>query len=113
MHFKTHQRGDIVIYDIEWDFKITDDIPAALHNDVKSHLKSGVRWFIFDLAGVKFMDSYGLGEIVACFISISNQKGKLKLANLPSRISNMFKVAGLDPIFDIFDSEEAAVKDFQ
>ena len=110
MEFETRKINDIVIYDIKWEFKIIDEMSVALHDDVKSQLKSGKRHFIFNLEGVKYMDSLGLGEIVASFISISKLGGKLILTNLLPRIRLMFEVTGLNKIFEIIDDEKAAIE---
>lgn len=112
MDFKTREINDIVIYDIEWEFKVVEEKPVALQDDVKSQLSSGRRHFVFNLAGVKYMDSDGLGEIVASFISIGKLGGKLKLTNLLPRISLMFETTGLEKVFEIADDVEAAVENF-
>ncbi len=112
MEFETRKTNDIIIYDIKWEFKIIEEMPVELHDDVKSQLRSGKRHFLFNLKGVKYMDSFGLGEIVASFISISNLGGKLKLTNLIPRIHHMFEVSGLIKIFEIVDDEKTAIKNF-
>ena len=112
MEFETRKINDIVIYDIKWEFKIVEEMPFPIHDDVKSQLKSGKKHFLFNLKDVKYMDSYGLGEIVASFISISNLGGKLKLTNLIPRIRLMFEVTGLNKVFEIIDDDKAAIKNF-
>jgi anti-anti-sigma factor len=112
MEFRTREIADVVIYDIKWEFKLIEDIPIALHDDVKSHLNSGKRRFLFNLKNVKYMDSYGLGELVASFISISNVGGKLKLVNLIPRIRLMFEVTGLVKVFEIAEDEKTAIGEF-
>jgi len=112
MDFKTRKINDIVIYDIEWEFKIVDEMPIALHDDVRSQLKSGKRHFLFNLKNVNYLDSTGLGEIVASFISISNLGGKPKLTNLIPRIRLMLEVTGLIKIFEIVEDEKTAIKNF-
>lgn len=112
MKFKTRKTNDIVIYDIEWQFKIVDEMSLELHIDVRSQLEEGKRHFLFNLKNVEYMDSFGLGEIIGSFISISNRGGKLKLTNLVPRIRLMFETTGLVRIFDIFENEETAIKDF-
>lgn len=112
MEFKIREINDIVIYDVKWEFKIIEEMPVALHDDVKSQLKSGKRHFLFNLKDVKYMDSKGLGEIVASFISISKLGGKLKLSNLIPKIRLMLEVTGLIKVFEIVDNEESAIKNF-
>jgi anti-sigma B factor antagonist len=112
MEFKKREISDIVIYDIKWEFKIIDDVPVVLHQDVKSQLNKGKRHFLFNLKGVTYLESLGLGEIVGCLISISNRGGKLKLINLKPKIRLMLDVTGLINIFKIVDDEETAIKEF-
>jgi hypothetical protein len=61
MHFETREIDDVIVYDVKWKFKITDERPVALHDDVKSQLKSGKIHFLFNLKDVEYMDSFGLG----------------------------------------------------
>ena len=112
MEFNTRERNDIVIYDIKWEFKLLEEMPVALHIDVKIQLKEGKKNFLFNLKDVEYMDSFGLGEIVGSFISISNLGGKLKLTNLAPRIRLLFETTGLMKVFTIADDEETAIKDF-
>lgn len=112
MEFKTRGIGDIVIYDIKWEFKVVEDASVELHQDVKNQLQKGKRNFLFNLTDVEYMDSDGLGEILGSYISISKLGGKLKLTNLVPKIRIMFKAAGLMKIFEIVDDEETAIKDF-
>ncbi len=112
MEFETRERNDIVVYDIKWEFKLIDEMPIALHKDVKSQLETGKSNFLFNLKDVKYMDSFGLGEIVGSFISISNRGGKLKITNLVPRIRLMFETTGLMKVFTIVDDEETAIKNF-
>jgi len=112
MEFKIREINNIVIYDIKWEFEIIEEIPISLHEDVKSQLNKGKRHFLFNLKDVTFLESLGLGEIVGCLISVSNREGKLKLSNLIPRIRLMLEITGLIKVFEIFDDEETAIKDF-
>jgi anti-anti-sigma factor len=112
MDFKTREIDGIIVYDIKWEFELVEEMPVALHRDVKSQLESGKRKFLFNLKNVKYMDSFGLGEIVGSFISISNQEGKLKLTNLVPRIRTMFETTGLMKVFTIAENESTAIKNF-
>jgi anti-sigma B factor antagonist len=110
MEFKTREIDDIVIYDIKWEFKIREDIPVALHKHLKNQLKMGKKQFLFNLKDVTYLESLGLGELVGCSISISKVGGKLILINVLPKIRLMFKVTGLENVFEIADDEETAIK---
>jgi stage II sporulation protein AA (anti-sigma F factor antagonist) len=112
MEFETREINDIVIYDIKWEFKIIDEMPTSLHENVKSQLEMGKRNFLFNLKDVNYLGSLGLGLLLGSFISISKLGGKLKLTNLIPKIRLMLEVTGLIKVFKIVDDEETAIKEF-
>ncbi|UCE42966.1 MAG: STAS domain-containing protein [Candidatus Aminicenantes bacterium] len=112
MEFETREINDVVIYDIKWEFKMIEEMPTYLHENVKSRLKVGKRNFLFNLEDVTYLESLGLGVLVGSFISISNLGGRLKLTNLAPKLHLLFEVTGLIKIFDIVDNEETAIAEF-
>jgi anti-anti-sigma factor len=112
MEFEIREINNIVIYDIKWEFKIIDEMSPSLQNHVKSQLEIGKRNFLFNLKDVTYLESLGLGILVANLISISNLGGKLKLTNLAPKLRLLFEVTGLIKIFEIVDDEETAIEDF-
>ena len=112
MEFEIREINNIIIYDIKWEFKIIDEMSPSLQNHVKSQLEIGKRNFLFNLKDVTYLESLGLGILVANLISISNLGGKLKLTNLAPKLRLLFEVTGLIKIFEIVDDEETAIEDF-
>ena len=58
------------------------------------------------------MDSTGLGELVSVFVTVRNYKGTLKLVTLTDRMRELFEVAKLVQVFDVFDDEADALQSF-
>ena len=58
------------------------------------------------------MDSTGLGELVSVFITVQNHKGTLKLVALTDRMRELFEVAKLVQVFDVFDDEADTLQSF-
>jgi anti-sigma B factor antagonist len=112
MEFTTRENNDIVIYDIRWEFKLIDEMPASLHNHVKGQLEAGKRNFLFNLKDVTYLESLGLGILVANLISISNLEGKLILTNLAPKLRTLLEITGLIDIFNIVPSEKTALESF-
>lgn len=112
MEFEIREINDIVIYDIKWEFKIIEEMPTSLHENVKSQLEKGKRNFLFNLEDVKYLESLGLGLLVGSLISVSNLGGNLKLINLAPKLRLLFEVTGLIKVFEIVDDEETAIKNF-
>jgi anti-sigma B factor antagonist len=85
---------------------------VQLREAVDAELGSGQKKIVLDLAAVKSMDSSGLGELVRTKLTATRRDAAVKLANLDLRVYELLTVAQLVPLFDIYDSEAAAVSSF-
>jgi anti-anti-sigma factor len=59
---------------------------------------------------VHYIDSTRLGEIIAAHISATRQGGSLKLIATPARILELLRMAGLDTVFEHYDTAEDAAR---
>jgi len=75
-------------------------------------LDEGKKHVVVDLAGVKFMNSSGLGMLISGFTTMKNGGGALKLAKATEKINSLLVITKLITIFENFDSVEEAVKSF-
>ena len=62
---------------------------------------------------VGFIDSFGVGEILASYISTHNLGGKLKLTRISKKLYLIFQVTMLTKVLDIFENEDAALQSFR
>ncbi len=69
--------------------------------------------FVFDMSRCDFVDSTGLGTIVACLKSASQGGGDIHIANLQSKPRMVFDITRAHKIFHIFDDLEAAIISFE
>ena len=67
---------------------------------------------LIDLGGVDYIDSAGLGALVAARASALHQGAELKLANLTRNIRDQLAITKLATVFEVFDSVDAALKSF-
>jgi anti-sigma B factor antagonist len=79
---------------------------------IKEMLGKGKSQIVLDLAEVSYIDSVGLGTLVAGYTSAQNQGATLKLANLTKRFRELLNITKLVTIFDTYDSVDDAVKSF-
>jgi anti-sigma B factor antagonist len=84
----------------------------ALREKFKSLLTAGKKHIVLNMANVSYIDSAGLGTLVACYNNARAQGAKLKLANLGAKSREVLQVARVMPFFDIFDTDSAAVASF-
>lgn len=85
---------------------------VALREAVGEALEAGARNILVNLGGVSTIDSSGIGELVSAYTTVSNRGGKLKLFNLPPKVSDILQITQLISVFDVFDNEKEALDSF-
>ncbi|HZE90052.1 MAG TPA: STAS domain-containing protein [Verrucomicrobiae bacterium] len=83
-----------------------------LREAVDQALKEGPGSIILNLASVSYMDSAGIGELVACYKRVLERKGKMKLVNPAGRVQDLLALTKLDEYFDTFSTEQEAIASF-
>ena len=114
MSFKATSRdvGDVTIIDM--DGRITLGEGSALLRDlVHQNLGRGRKKILMNLAGINYIDSTGLGELVSGYRLVKGEGGELKLLNLTKKVTDLLQITKLYTVFDIHDQEAQAVASFQ
>jgi len=112
MEINTREKTDVVIFDIEGEIRRSDITDITLHQLVKDQLDAGKKNILLNFQNVEFVDSFGVGEILASYISTHNLGGKLKIAKISKKLYLVFQVTMLTKVLDIFDNEEVALQSF-
>ncbi len=84
----------------------------AFRERIKGLLAAGKKKIVLNLANVTYIDSSGLGTLVATFHSARSQGATMKLANLGAKFKEVLQVTKLITVFDTYDSETAAIQSF-
>lgn len=84
----------------------------SFREKVKGLLASGKKKIVLNLANVSYIDSAGLGTLVATFHSARSQGAMLKLANLGAKFKEVLQVTKLMTVFDTYENEAAAIQSF-
>jgi anti-sigma B factor antagonist len=71
-------------------------------------IDGGSRAVVVNLEGVSFMDSTGLGSLVAGLKRMSDQGGRLTLVCTREPVLKVLQITGLDRVFAVHDTVEAA-----
>ena len=112
LDLKERQAGDVTILDMSGEVRIGEG-SVALRDSIRKLADAGKNKVLLNLAGVKYMDSSGVGELIANFTTIRRQGGQLKLLNLTDKIQNILVITKLLTVFDSYDNEAEALKSFQ
>ena len=84
----------------------------ALREKVKSLLAAGQKKIVLNMADVTYIDSSGLGTLVALHTSAKSQGASMKISNLGSKFQEILQVTKLVTVFDTYATEAAAVASF-
>lgn len=86
---------------------------SLLRDEVKKAVGDGNKKIVLNLGDVSYIDSGGLGTLVALYTTAHNAGGSIKLCNLSQRVGDLLQVTKLLTIFEVYDSEEKAIEAFQ
>ena len=106
------QAGDVTILDMSGAVRIGEG-SVALRDAIRGLADVGKKKILLNLAGVNYVDSTGIGELIANYTTVSRQGGQLKLLNLTDRIQNLLVITKLLTVFDTYEDEAEALKSFQ
>jgi anti-sigma B factor antagonist len=73
-------------------------------------LRDGVRKIIFDLGGVTYIDSAGLGMITLCSGKVTSAGGVFRVAGATGLAAKLFKITRLDTVIPFYPTVEAATE---
>jgi anti-sigma B factor antagonist len=84
----------------------------ALREKVKSLLAAGQKKVVLNMADVTYIDSSGLGTMVALHTSARSQGASMKISNLGSKFQEILQVTKLVTVFDAYPTEAEAIGSF-
>jgi anti-sigma B factor antagonist len=68
---------------------------------------------LINLESVDFIDSSGVGELIAAHTTLSKRGGTLKLLKLSPKVHDVLQIAQLFTVFEVFDDEDEAIASFR
>jgi anti-sigma B factor antagonist len=101
--------GSVAVLDLNGRLVLGEG-DRLLKDKINSLVFQQQKQIVLNLAGVSYMDSAGLGELVAAHAAVSKSGGKIKVINLTKRVSDLLSITKVLTIFDVYDSEADALK---
>jgi anti-sigma B factor antagonist len=111
MEISQRKIANVAIVDVSGRIVASENV-GQLKDKVTSLIFQGDKNVVLNLANVNYVDSSGLGALVACHGSALRGGGSVKLANVTKRIEDLLIMTKLLTVFESFDSEEAAIASF-
>lgn len=111
MKIASRAYGDIMILDLKGNLT-TGEGDIKLREALRKEVSEGHKKLIINLAGVGFIDSGGLGELMAGYTHCKKENAQLVLLNLTKKIHDLLQITQLITMFDAFDDEKEAIASF-
>lgn len=107
------EAGSVTVLRIEGRLTLEGESANAFGQVVRDiSRQNGQTKVLLDLAGVSYIDSTGIGNLVSSFTEVTNRGGQLKLLRLQKRVRDLLQITKLYTVFEVFEDEAAAVRSF-
>ena len=113
MQLKIHTRNVDGVLVADCSGRIIFGEESASLRDTLKQLLDNNKKIVLNLGGVTYIDSGGLGTLVALYTSARSAGSSIKLANLTQRVGDLLQVTKLLTVFDVYDSEQKAIESFR
>ena len=111
LNIKQRQAGDVSILDLDGQVRMGDSA-TALRGAIRGLVAAGNKRILLNLAGVKYIDSGGIGELIANYTTVGRGGGQMKLLNLTDKVQDLLVITKLLTVFDVYENEAEALSSF-
>ena len=111
MKVNVRSEGDVSVVDLSGKITIGEG-DVVLRETVESLLKEGRTKLVLNLSRISYMDSAGIGELVACYKRSRDKGGHLKLLNPSGKVYDLLQLTKLEEIFETYRDEGEAIQSF-
>ncbi len=100
---------DFVDSELMYEATLTQEIGEELHSLLTDH---GQKRILLDFSHVQYLSSSMLGQLARLARNVESARGQLKITGLGPVLRDTFRIGHLEPLFEIFDDQAAALKAF-
>jgi len=111
LYINERRVGDVTILDLKGRPRV-GGTTVALHRSIRSLLQEEKTLILLNLSGVTHIDSAGLGELVASFVTARAKGGDIKLLNVTETLRELMSLTNLLMVFDVYEDEPEALASF-
>ncbi|MEW5763952.1 MAG: STAS domain-containing protein [Acidobacteriota bacterium] len=112
MNHRVYEKSGISVLELKGSITMGGG-DVTMRDLIKGLLEQGKKQILVDLGGVSFMDSTGLGELVAAYTTARHHDATLKLVNLTKKIHDLLTITQLATVFEYYESFDEAVSSYK
>jgi len=109
---KTRERDGVLIIDLEGKLMGGAD-SDPLREEFRRIAERGNKKIIINLDAVPWMNSSGLGVLLAAFIQIRKNGGEMRFLNTQERVRSILTTTKLEKMIESYDNEDTALDSFR
>ena len=103
--------GHVAVLDLVGKITIGEG-DVVLREKVLEMLAAGEKNVLLNLEKVSYMDSAGIGELVACYKRSKEKGGSVKLLKPSGKVLDLLQLTKLEEVFDTYSDEKEALVSF-
>ena len=111
MKASVREHGEVSVVDLSGKITIGSG-DVVLREKVNELIDSGKKHILLNLKGVSYMDSAGIGELVACYKRAKECDGVVKLLNPSGKVYDLLQLTKLEEVFETYKDEKDALGSF-
>lgn len=106
------QAGDVTVLDMTGAIRMGEG-SGVLRSAIRNLVSDGKKKILLNLSGVRYIDSSGIGELIANYTTVSKDGGQMKLLNLTDKVQDLLVITKLLTVFDVYEEEGKALSEFK
>jgi anti-sigma B factor antagonist len=107
MNLQLEEIGDVILLSLDGRTSL-----SKIRDVVNEQVEMGKRKIVVDLREVSFIDSTGLGDLVAAYTIAKRVGGVIKLVSDTKTIDHLLDITSISSVIDKYLSPEEAIKSF-
>jgi anti-sigma B factor antagonist len=111
MKLNERRIGDVTLLELKGRL-VFEDGDTVLRSRINELAGEGRLKIVINLKQITYIDSCGVGLLIAKFVSLRRKGGDVRLLCLSARCHHVLKISGLLGVFEIFDTESDALASF-
>jgi anti-sigma B factor antagonist len=112
LNIKERQAGGVTILDLDGEIRIGGG-SAELRTAIRELATADRKKILLNLGGVRYIDSTGIGELIASYTTVQRDGGQLKLLKLTEKVQDLLVITKLLTVFDAYEDESEALSSFE
>lgn len=106
--YESRKENDVNVFTLTGEL-IDKNQAAGLLEEIDSLIEEGEKKFIFDLSGLKYINSSGLNVLIHTLTKARKAGGEALVANVSKKVNELLIITKLNTVFTVADTVDSAL----